>query len=190
MVSSSTRVRCYVADLFILLLHMKELFAVAQQCCIRECLLHVRHRRCYMVHCVAFDSAVCNYASPLHSDCNAHFANVGAYLRVSKWHVLDFVCALGSIMSWIPGLEGGSSVKMLRALRVFRPLTMVNKLPRLQVSEAHFATSYVSQPRFRTRREEGSDTHGGGVANGTKNTRLRSRGADNAAASCSCWRRR
>ena len=57
----------------------------------------------------------------------------GAYLRVSKWHVLDFVCVLGSIMSWVPGLEGGSTVKMLRAFRVFRPLTLVNKAPRLQL---------------------------------------------------------
>jgi hypothetical protein len=64
-------------------------------------------------------------------------------LRVSKWHVLDFVCVVGSIISWIPGLEGGSTVKMLRAFRVFRPLTMVNKLPRLQVRVANFAAPYI-----------------------------------------------
>ena len=135
--------------------------------------------------------------------------NTGAYLRISKWHVLDFVCVLGSVASWVPGceppssslprsfllwgirlgvwtrspaqstllaravpgvsatgdiprpidcqhhtrshpsischstltecmsnrcrLEGGSTIKLLRAFRVFRPLTMVNKLPRLQL---------------------------------------------------------
>jgi Na+-translocating ferredoxin:NAD+ oxidoreductase RnfA subunit len=48
-----------------------------------------------------------------------------AYLR-NGWNVLDFIIVLTSVVDFIPGISSSTSLKVLRMLRVFRPLRLVS----------------------------------------------------------------
>lgn len=55
-----------------------------------------------------------------------------SYLR-APWNILDFACVVGSIVGWVPGMGNSSSTRILRTVRVFRPLSALHRFPQLQL---------------------------------------------------------
>lgn len=54
-----------------------------------------------------------------------------AYLR-DAWNYLDFVVVITGVLDFLPSDYSSSNLSSLRALRVRRPLRMVNKFPQLR----------------------------------------------------------
>jgi hypothetical protein len=54
-----------------------------------------------------------------------------SYLR-DIWNWLDFFVVMISVVGWLPGVEGNSSLKSLRTFRILRPLRSINSMPRMK----------------------------------------------------------
>ncbi|XP_055309467.1 voltage-dependent calcium channel type A subunit alpha-1-like isoform X3 [Sitodiplosis mosellana] len=55
-----------------------------------------------------------------------------SYLR-DVWNIMDFVVITSALLTMIPALRGKMNLKILRAIRVLRPLKLVARVPSLQV---------------------------------------------------------
>ena len=54
-----------------------------------------------------------------------------SYMR-DRWNWLDFFVVAVSVVTWLPGIEGNSSMKSLRTFRILRPLRSINSLPSMK----------------------------------------------------------
>jgi voltage-dependent calcium channel L type alpha-1D len=54
-----------------------------------------------------------------------------SYMR-DTWNWLDFFVVAISVVTWMPGIEGNSSMKSLRTFRILRPLRSINSLPSMK----------------------------------------------------------
>lgn len=54
-----------------------------------------------------------------------------SYMR-DVWNWLDFFVVMISVIGWLPGVEGNSSLKSLRTFRILRPLRSINSMPRMK----------------------------------------------------------
>lgn len=54
-----------------------------------------------------------------------------SYMR-DRWNWLDIFVVTISVVTWLPGIEGNSSMKSLRTFRILRPLRSINSLPSMK----------------------------------------------------------
>ena len=54
-----------------------------------------------------------------------------SYMR-DRWNWLDIFVVSISVVTWMPGVEGNSSMKSLRTFRILRPLRSINSLPSMK----------------------------------------------------------
>lgn len=54
-----------------------------------------------------------------------------SYMR-DRWNWLDIFVVTISVITWLPGIEGNSSMKSLRTFRILRPLRSINSMPSMK----------------------------------------------------------
>lgn len=54
-----------------------------------------------------------------------------SYMR-DRWNWLDIFVVSISVVTWLPGIQGNSSMKSLRTFRILRPLRSINSLPSMK----------------------------------------------------------
>lgn len=70
-------------------------------------------------------------------ECVAKILSMGFFLHKKSymrdiWNWLDFFVVMISVIAWLPGVEGNSSLKSLRTFRILRPLRSINSMPRMK----------------------------------------------------------